>query len=180
MPGQDGQDGVNCYDQVGDVNEDGELTAADCIGATGPKGDVGPQGPAGQDASTPEKSVSFSGFFFLENDGYIELIEKADGTYNILSQRISSTNLDSSYALHPNLPTSNLKQIGDEIYGTYKPTYNDTTHHVIDDKSSSLIDEKRTTTYSITIDNDTLIINLYIYNDSGIYVTTERAISEIK
>ena len=33
LPGARGTSGVNCFDDIGDVNEDGELTAEDCLEA---------------------------------------------------------------------------------------------------------------------------------------------------
>jgi hypothetical protein len=35
------QDAVNCYDEIGDVNNDGALTAADCLEAVGRNGEEG-------------------------------------------------------------------------------------------------------------------------------------------
>ena len=42
-----GRDGVNCFDLMGDINEDGELSAKDCIGTQGERGPQGVKGDAG-------------------------------------------------------------------------------------------------------------------------------------
>ena len=179
-PGTDGTNGANCYDNVGDVNGDGEVNSADCVGATGPQGPQGPQGPKGDkgDSYVPD-STDLSGFYLLENNSTLELVRLSDGTYNIVgSQALYSENKDQSAAKHPRLPTSNLKAINGIIVGYYNANYQSSLN-VKDDATSTVITGYRLTMYKIYKDeNSKLVVELTVHDSSGVAVATQRTIKE--
>lgn len=201
--GQHGRSGANCYDDIGDLNGDGETNTYDCLGSQGSTGDTGPtgsQGPKGdkgdqgeqgvsgadgsdgvngQDGKDYEAPVSMEGFFTLPNGGYIELIENADKEIVIYgTQRLYTTNFDGGLALHPNLPVGphNLK-LG-IISGEYNTNYNSTTNDVEVDGGTGNIAGVQKTYYKLWLTaTGKLKIQILVYSDSGLNVDVNRTIT---
>jgi len=193
---EDGTNGVNCYDYLGDTNGDGEINSIDCSGAVGSRGEngeVGPVGPKGGEGAKGDDGeagkngtdgkdyvapVPMEGYYLLPDGGYIEILQNEDGRYIIYgTQRIYTINNDLLAALHPALPAGPHTPHNGIIAGEYNSNYNSTTNDVEVDGGSSNISGVRKTVYRIWLsDSGKLQIKLNIFSSNGLSVVVNRTV----
>ena len=192
-----GKAGANCYDHLGDINNDGSIDTKDCVGPAGVDGKdgvagkdgldgkdgvagkVGLDGKDGTDGKDFTPAISLEGYYVFPNGGVLELIEDADGRIIIYgTQRLYTVNFDSGLALHPNLPSGPHILKGGILRGEYSPTYSSTTNDVeVDGQQSTNISGKRKTVYKIWLTKSgKLKVQLMVYSSSGLQLEVNRTI----
>lgn len=113
---------------------------------------------------------TLEGFYFLPEDGYIELVELYDGRVMIYgTQRVYSRNTGGTtdLAFHPTMSGGPHILRNNAIIGSYNVTYVEATHNIRKDGSNSHIDELQLTSYKLYLNGEgRLVIELVIYEDT--------------
>lgn len=184
--GQDGEptpsvvEHVNpCYKDVGDTNNDGQLNTDDCV-------KIVPVPQESSDNEQPEPAPEvvdsdspFVGFFALENEGQLELVQLADESFAIVGvQRLVTVNKTvDTLGLLPKLPRHGWKQVDNKLERLVALKYRKK-HHKIYNDNGVLIHGKRLTKITFELVDARLTITIIIYEKNGIDIATTLTISE--
>lgn len=140
----------------------------------------GKNGQNGQDY-IPEEEQTWTGFYVLDNGGYVELLQLDDGRVQLYgTQRLYSVNFDDDLALHPNLPAGpHILKTSDNIFGEYNTNYDASTNDLERDDTTTNITGTRKTVYNISFVDGLLNIHIMIYSSNGLSIEADRVIKEL-
>lgn len=79
------------------------------------QGPTGNQGPKGDKGDTPSLPKSLSGFYLLQDGGYIELLKDNGDLYDILQGRLVIKNSDGSFGVLPISSFSNIPMMNNKL-----------------------------------------------------------------
>jgi hypothetical protein len=132
---------------------------------------------------TKEQIQAFEGEYFLENNGYIEIVQNESEEVLLLgSYRINSINPDNqTLALHPIISLSQTKIVNDKLLLVKDLNYKDG-NDVEGDTGGDIRGQKRTDIEIYKDANGLLVLEIKIYSDkinnNANYVIAHRVIKE--
>lgn len=104
-----------------------------------PSGEPGKIAPAPSPSATPTpEPFTLEGYHTLQNGGYADIVEDAQGLFTVRSLRVSVKNADGTWAVLPLASTSPLAAINGVVYLTQAMTYVPATHNMKDSSNTLL------------------------------------------
>lgn len=170
-PGQDGTEGT-----PGPTGETGAQ------GPAGPVGQAGVNGTNGKDGKdyTPPKPVSLAGYFYLADDGFIELLEDADGRILINgTHKLFSKNSDGTYSLLPGLSSGPYTVHSGHVHVDTSLTYAAATNNAyVLATTTAIVGSRRTVVDFSRTTAGKLTIAVTVYSTTGLSIEYSRTITE--
>ena len=139
-----------------------------------------PEDQGNSDDDQDDRDIS--GFYYLPDGGFFELVILNNGYYMIYQQQIMSRNYNGSLSYHPSISTGpHIQQADGSIKYAQNHNYSDTTHNLQQDGSDNEITGSHRTEYVIKVNGDGLLeINILIKETTSIVsaILVDRVIEE--
>ena len=121
--------------------------------------------------------VDYSGFYYLENNSFIEIVKLSDGAYQAVNDnRLLTVNTNSSSALHPKLPTTPTYLKGGVLLFAYTASYNAANNNVQQDGTTTQLSGSRYTEVIVSKVNGSLVVDVAVYSATGNAVEVQRTL----
>lgn len=138
------------------------------VPVSGPQGSSGSKGDTGPSAQPTSAAPTFEGYYALENGGYADIYQDAQGLNTVRSLRLVMPNQDGSFGLVPVSNTNGLGVINETLYYNLNVAYINA-NNVKTDVGNNQLNATYLTSVKITKNNKTLQIKVDISTNSGVF-----------